>query len=94
MLTTERVAESDALRVSVHGRELADLLPRQPEVLADAACRRGVDEALAQLPRLIPYAGADLPQVIGRRRFRDLTDDMEQGQRLVLRRSPMDGCSR
>ncbi|HTT31047.1 MAG TPA: hypothetical protein VMG37_21715 [Solirubrobacteraceae bacterium] len=54
MLTTESVAEANPLCVSAHGRKLADLLPRQSEVLTDATCGWHVDEALAQLTSPVP----------------------------------------
>jgi hypothetical protein len=53
-LTTESVAEGNALRVSVHERKLADFLPGQSKVPADATCSWHVNEALAQLASPVP----------------------------------------
>ena len=54
LLTAESVAEGNALRVSVHERKLADLLPGQSKVLADATCGWDVSEPLAQLTSAVP----------------------------------------
>ena len=54
LVTTESVAEGNALRVSGHERKLADLLPGQSQVLADATGGWHVNEALAQLTSAVP----------------------------------------
>jgi hypothetical protein len=54
LLAAESVAERNPLTVSGGERELPDLLPRQVEVLADAARRGSVREALPELPHRVP----------------------------------------
>jgi hypothetical protein len=54
LLTAESVAEGNALRVSVHERQLANFLPGQSKVLADATCGWHVAEAFAQLASRVP----------------------------------------
>lgn len=65
LLTTESVANGNALRVPVHKRKLANLLPGESKVLADATGGWHVSEALAQLTSAVPRAGADPPRLIG-----------------------------
>jgi hypothetical protein len=64
---TECMPEGDSLAMAGHERERADLFPRQTNVLADAAGRRRVREALVPLACHVPSAGTESPRVISER---------------------------